>query len=84
MSQFIPAFHFRPAEKKLTKEWCNDVIGHYVYQNHLINLLDGKNVEDIEGYATGKFDLKPFKKMFKSLRSQMAQQGNPNIPNYYA
>lgn len=80
MSQFIPAFHFRPAEKKLTKEWCNDVIGHYVYQNHLINLLDGKNVEDIEGYATGKFDLKPFKKMFKSLRSQMAQQGNPNIP----
>jgi hypothetical protein len=80
MSQFIPHFHFLPAEKKLTKEWCNDIIGHYVYQNNLTNLLWGKNIKDIEGYATGDYDLKPFKKMFRSLRSQMAQQNNPNIP----
>lgn len=80
MSYFIPAFHFIPAEKKLTKEWCNDIIGHYVYQNKLTNLLEGKNIKDIEGFANGTFDLHEFKKMFRSLRAQMAEQSNPNVP----
>lgn len=79
MPSWIPAFHFVPAEQKLTKEWCDKIVGHYVHQNHLINLLRDKNVDEIEGYANGDFDLKPFKKMFRSLRAQMSQQGHPNI-----
>lgn len=80
MSNWIPEFHYWPSEKKLTKEWCDKIVGHYVFQNNLTNLLWGKNIKDIEGYATGDYDLKPFKKMFRSLRSQMSQQDNPNIP----
>ncbi len=76
---FIPSFHFESAESKLKKEWWDKVVGHYIYQNNLTNLLWGKNVNDIEGYATGDFDLKPFKRMFRSLRAQMSQEGNPGI-----
>lgn len=80
MAQFIPAFHFVPAANKLKKEWWDKVVGHYIYQNNLTNLLWGKNIKDIEGYSTGDFDLTPYKRMFRSLRAQMSQQNNPNVP----
>lgn len=76
---FIPAFHFEPSEKKLKEEWCADVIQYYVYQSPLTNLLDDKNIPEIDGYADGTYSMKPFKKMFKSLRDQMTKEGNPSI-----
>lgn len=80
MSNWIPSFHYQSASSKLTKEWCDKIVTHYIRQNQLRGILDGKNIKDIEGYATGDFDIRPFKKMFRSLRKQMAQQNNPNIP----
>lgn len=79
---FIPAFHFKPADSKLTRQWCNEVVQFYVYQNNLINLLQGKSIDEIEGYATGNYDMNPFKRMFRSLRKQVALARNPNIPKH--
>lgn len=77
---FIPSFHFKPAEEKLTREWCNEAIQFYYYQNNLIPLLKGKKIDEINGFAYGDFSLAPFKKMFRSLRAQTAASQNQNIP----
>ena len=73
---FIPAFHFDKASTKLTPEWCDKVVQYYIHENHLINLLANKDIDEIEGYANGTYSMKPFKKMFKSLREQMKKQVN--------
>lgn len=75
---FIPSFHFTPQEKKLTPEWCDDVVQYYIYKNHLINLLENKDIDEIDGYAEGTYDMTPFKRMFRSLRNQMIKGNNPN------
>jgi hypothetical protein len=76
---FLPGFHFRPESEKLSREWCHEAIQYYYYNNHIKNLLEGKNVEEIEGYASGNYDLKPYKRMFRSLRNQAVAESNPNI-----
>lgn len=75
---FIPAFHFDDPDTKKTREWCDKVVQYYVFQNQLINLLADKDVKEIDGYADGTYSLKPFKRMYKSLRDQMTKEGNPN------
>lgn len=75
MAGFIPHFHFKPSKEKLTREWCNEVVQFYIYQSHLQGLLDGKEVDEIDGYADGTYSMKPFKRMFKSLRDQMNKDG---------
>lgn len=77
---FIPSLHFRPAKEKLTKEFASDVIDYYYYNYGLKNLLQGKNVNEIEGYATGDYSLTPFKRIFRSLRKQQKEGQNANIP----
>lgn len=67
---FIPYLHFRPAELKLSSDFCNEVINFYYFNGSLTSLLEGKNITEIEGYATGDFDMRPFKRMFASLRKQ--------------
>lgn len=79
MSSFIPSLHFRPAKSKLTKEFCQDVINYYYYNNQLVNLLEGKDVDEIEQYTTGEIDMKPFMRMFRSLSKQLTARNNPNI-----
>lgn len=80
MSYFIPQFHFEPAADKLKPEWANKVINYYWYNMLLVNLLDGKNVTEIDGFSNGNYDLTPFKKIFKSLRKQEAARRNGSIP----
>lgn len=79
MSSFIPSLHFASKEKKLTEDWWDEVVQHYYYQTHLINLLQDKDVEEIDGYADGNYDMRIFKRMFRSLRNQMIKGNNPNM-----
>jgi hypothetical protein len=72
---FIPHFHYAKPSEKLTKEWCRSIIDYIWYNQENKSLLDGKNVSDIEGYASGDFDMEPYKRIFKSLSK------NKNIPN---
>lgn len=66
MSLFIPAFHRVPPADKLKDQFCLDVINYYVRNTRNYDLLWDKKVYEIEGYAKGEFDLRPFKRMFKS------------------
>ncbi len=70
MSFFIPGFHFDPPSTKMTPEWCQKVINYCYYNTRNICLLEGKNVKEIEEYASGDFDMKPYKKMYKSIKKQ--------------
>lgn len=74
MANFIPAFHFEKPSSKLTKEWAMKAVNYYINNTANRNLLHGKNLKDIEGYATGDFDMTPFIKIFKSLRKQLTKE----------
>lgn len=74
---FVPALHFE--KNKLTSEWANSVVGYYWTHNYRKNLLDGKDVAEIDGYAEGNYDLKPYKRMFIDGRIQAAAESNINI-----
>lgn len=76
---FIPALHFRPAAEKLTPEFCKEVVGFYYHNTRLRSLLHDKNVEEIESYASGNFSMKPFRRLFPSLRKQEGIMNDPNI-----
>lgn len=82
MSRFIPAFHFVSPDKKLTPAWCDDVVNYCWYNSGNRHLLHDKNVREIDDYSSGNFDMKPFKRMFKSLKkalnSNTAQDGTVN------
>lgn len=68
---FIPNFHFDNPEDKLKPEWCMKVINYHVKQQYNPNLLHGKNINEIEEYASGDYDLKPFIRMFKSTKKKL-------------
>lgn len=76
---FIPALHFRPAAEKLTPEFCKEVVGFYYHNSRLRSLLHDKNVEEIESYASGNFSMKPYRRLFPSLRRQEGIMNDPNI-----
>ena len=78
MANFIPNFHFTPPKGKLTNEWAMKIVNYYFYNTRNFSLLDDKNVREIEEYASGEFDLRPFKKMFKSEDKKMRALANPN------
>jgi hypothetical protein len=79
MSRFLPAFHFVPAAHKLTEEWCIEALNYCYYSSSNMGLLDGKNVNEIETYSNGSFDMEPFKRMFKSMKNKLASEGDPNM-----
>lgn len=67
MREFIPSFHLDyTAEQKLSNEWFYEAIKYCYYNSGNKSLVFGKNIKEIEAYATGDFSMKPFKKMFKS------------------
>lgn len=70
MSSFVPSFHFIPASEKLKPEFCAEIVSYYWFNNEKRNLLHGKNVEEIDGYANGDYDLKPFDTMFRKKRDE--------------
>lgn len=73
MNNFIPNFHFVSPGDKLKPEWCWDAISYCWYQQNNRSLLAGKNVWEIEGYASGDFDMLPFRLMYKSEQRKMDQ-----------
>lgn len=78
MSLFIPEFHFVNPADKLKPEWAMKVISHGWYNSRRYGLLDNKNVWEIEEYASGDFNMRPFKKMYKSLKKKMKNE-NPDL-----
>lgn len=70
-TNFIPAWHFVAPELKLKKDWCWDAVQWSYFQNRNRNLLHGKNITDIEGYSSGDFDMKPYRKMYKSIAKKL-------------
>lgn len=65
MSNFISAIHLNhTAEEKLTQNWFGEVVGKYYFSGKNVNLLDGKNVDEIQQYATGDIKMAPFVRMF--------------------
>jgi len=75
MNNFIPSWHFRTASEKLTAKWCMEAVNYLWYNTNNLNLLHGKDIAEIEGYASGEFDMRPFVKMFKSLRKDLVKHG---------
>jgi len=77
---FIPSFHLNtsPAEK-LKPEWCMQVVNYHYYSQYNLNLLRGKNVLQIDNFASGDFDMTPFKRMFKSMQKKL--QTAPKNPD---
>lgn len=78
MANFIPSLHFDPPSSKLTPEWCMKGINYYVFKTHNRSLLHNKNIDEIDSYSTGDFDMRPFKKIFKSLKNQLNRRHNQN------
>lgn len=76
-SSFIPFFHFVNPEEKLKPAWCWDAVTYCWYSCNNRNLLAGKNVEEIEEYASGDFSMEPYKRMYKSY----AKKANKDIAN---
>ena len=68
-NSFIPNFHF--TDDKMNKEWCMDVVNWCYYNCRNMSLLHGKDVREIEGYASGDFDMTPYVKIFKSKRKRL-------------
>lgn len=68
MNNYIPSLHFASSEEKLTPEWCRKVIDHYYYNTSNKSLTDGKEVDEIEAYASGEFPMKPFERLFSSIK----------------
>lgn len=84
-SKFIPSFHLIPSEEKLNRKWCKQAIDFYWYNSSIKNLLDGKDIQKIEEYATGAIDMRQFKAMYKSIKKKMLEKekGNSQISNYF-
>ena len=78
-ANFIPYFHFDAPSTKLTPEWCMKAIQYHYYSQSNINLLAGKKVRQIDEYATGDFDMLPYKRMFKSMQKKL--QNAPKNPD---
>ena len=75
-NNFIPAFHFIPAEEKLKPQFCWDAINWCWYNTGRRNLLHNKNIEEIEGYATGNFSMSPYRRMYKSEEKNIIKYEN--------
>jgi hypothetical protein len=74
MSSIIPHFHFVNPLKKTTPEWCMEAVNYYWFNTSHKGLLDGKNIKQIEDYAKGDFDMKPFMRMYKSIAKKLTEQ----------
>ena len=71
MSNFIPSFHFVNPSEKMKAPWCMQVVNHHVKGFTYQNLLQRKNVAEIEEFSSGYINMNRFKKMFKSIKKSM-------------
>lgn len=84
-SQFIPSLHFDHPDSKLTSEWAMKGVNYYYYNSNNLNLLDKKDINEIEQFSTGDIDMTRFKKMFTSLNKALkeAGRGMAGAPNQH-
>lgn len=76
---FIPSFHYQTPQSKMEgNSWAMQVVNFYWYNTQNFSLLEGKDVNEIEGYASGEYSLTKFKKIFKSEQKRLLQNANPN------
>lgn len=68
---FISSLHYTPSASKMQPEWCKQVINYYYHNSNSKSLLHGKNIDEVEQYSSGKIDMRPFKKMYKSIKDQL-------------
>lgn len=74
-TSFIPAMHLDTAPKdKLTSTWCDRITQYYYYNTSNRSLLDEKNIEEIDEYTSGNINMRPFKKMYKSLEKKLRKK----------
>lgn len=78
-SKHINSFHF--VKNKLNKDWCYEVMQSLYYNTNRKNLLHGKNIREIDQYATGEINMAPFKRMYKSIELQSQKDRNAD-PDY--
>ena len=80
MTSFVPALHLdtAPAEK-LKPEWCLRAIQYYYHNTTNFSLLEGKNVGEIEEYASGEINMKPFRRMYTSLKRKEMKMRDSNV-----
>jgi hypothetical protein len=79
MAHFLPSFHFVAPSEKLKPSWCMQVVNYHWYNASLINLLSGKNINQIEEYTSGNISMDHFKRMFTSLgKALQAAAKNPD------
>lgn len=62
---FIDRIHFVPREVKMTKEWCLRVVNQLYYSAGRC-LLEGKDVNAIEKFATGSHPMNEYREMYKN------------------
>lgn len=67
MVSYIPSIHLGyTAEEKLKPEWWNEAKQLFYYQSNNVSLLQGKKIREIDSYAEGNIDMRPFRKLFKT------------------
>jgi hypothetical protein len=59
-----------------------EAIGYYYYNTANKSLVEGKNLKEIDEYSEGKFDLTPFKRMYKSMKRALYKAQDRNNENY--
>jgi hypothetical protein len=79
LTKFIQEWNF--SKDKLSDDWCWTVANEIYFHSGIKSMLFGKNIEEIEQYATGEIDMKPFKREFKSFREKAKRLNNPNQAN---
>lgn len=55
-----------------------EVVNYHVYASNNVNLLAGKDLQEIEEFATGKIDMNRYKRMFKSLKKSLDSKKLPD------
>lgn len=73
-NNFIPSWHFVNPEEKLKSDWCWQAVNWCWYHSNNKNLLHGKNIDEIEGYASGNFSMREFRRMYKSESRKMVEE----------
>lgn len=78
MGNFIPYFHFEKPENKLSEDWAMKVVNYCYFNTNNRSLLDGKDIDDIEGFSSGDFPMTPYLKMFKSKHKKIKEMVKNN------
>lgn len=68
---FVPSFHLVKPSEKMKAAWWHDAVQNVVFNANNQHLLAGKDVKEIEEYSSGNYDMKPYIRMFKSMRKKI-------------